>query len=408
MPVTQAVCLVGGRGTRLGTLTDQTPKPLLAVGGRPFLDYLIHDARRFGLNRLLLLAGYQSHEIVSRYDGKRFDSLAVDVVVEAEPAGTGGALLHARDRLDDSFFLLNGDSFFDFNWLNLATADAHEHWAMHVALATGIVGSRYGRVELAGARIKGFHPEGDSSQPINAGIYLARRSLLDEIKTLPCSLEREILPKLAQEGRLLGYAARGAFIDIGVPDDFARAQTFIPACMRRPAAFLDRDGVLNRDDGYVHRIDQVTWIDGAIDAVKWLNDAGYYVFVITNQAGVAHGYYAEEQIHELHGWMAEELQSRGAHVDAFEYCPFHPEGAVDRYRQVSEFRKPKPGMIRRLQQEWPTDPAKSFVIGDRDTDMEAAAAAGLPGFKFPGGNLAEFVKSHVTARRVGETATAPQ
>lgn len=408
MPVTQGVCLVGGRGTRLGALTNYTPKPMLAVGGRPFLDYLIHDARRFGLERLLLLAGYHSQEFVARYDGQHFGSLKTEVIVEAEPAGTGGALLHARDRLDETFFLLNGDSFFDFNWLNLAIVANHDDWTMSMALATGIHGSRYGRVELSGTRIRGFHPEGDSSQPINAGIYLAKRRLLTEISTLPCSLEREVLPKLAAQGLLLGHAARGAFIDIGIPADFARAQTFIPDRMRRPAAFLDRDGVLNRDDGYVHRIDQVSWIDGAIEAVRWLNDAGYYVFVITNQAGVAHGYYGEETIHELHGWMANELQSQGAHVDAFEYCPYHPEGAVDRYRRISEFRKPAPGMIRRLQQEWPTIPSGSFVIGDRDTDMEAAAAAGLQGFKFPGGNLLHFVKRHAPLPAPRDHGVPPQ
>jgi D-glycero-D-manno-heptose 1,7-bisphosphate phosphatase len=395
MSVTQAVCLVGGRGTRLGALTDQLPKPLLPVGGRPFLDYIIHDARRFGLRKLLLLAGYQAGEIVERYQGKSFGDLAVDVVVEPDPAGTGGALRTASAKLDETFFLLNGDSFFDFNWLNLTTAVGQPGWTMNMALASGIAGSRYGRVELSNRRVLGFLPEGDSSQPINSGIYLARRSLLADIETLPCSLEREILPKLAAEGRLLGHIAEGAFIDIGVPEDFSRAQTYIPACMRRPAAFLDRDGVLNRDDGYVHRIDQVSWVDGAIDAVKWLNDSGYYVFVITNQAGVAHGYYAEDAIHALHGWMADELQIRGAHVDAFEYCPFHPEGVVESYRRDSDRRKPKPGMIRHLQGAWPTNPAGSFVVGDRDSDMEAAAAAGLPGFKFEGGNLLEFLKRSV-------------
>jgi D-glycero-D-manno-heptose 1,7-bisphosphate phosphatase len=400
MPVIQAVCLVGGRGTRLGALTERTPKPLLPVGDRPFLDYLVHDARRFGMKRLLLLAGYQSAEIRERYHGKSFGSLDVEVVTEPSPAGTGGALAHAGDLLDETFFLLNGDSFFDFNWLNLAVALDQPGWVMNAALATGIVGSRYGRVELSGRQILGFRPEGDSSQPINAGIYLVRRAVREHVKGTPCSHERDVLPALADQGRLIGHPAEGAFIDIGVPDDFARAQSFIPACMRRPAAFLDRDGVLNRDDGYVHRIDQTAWIDGAVDAVKWLNDAGYYVFVITNQAGVAHGYYGEDAIHALHGWMADELQARGAHVDAFEYCPYHPDGVVDRYRQASEFRKPEPGMIRHLQREWPTDPTTSFVVGDRDTDMQAAAAAGLRGFKFEGGSLLAFVQRCVgTGRR---------
>lgn len=399
MTVTQAVCLVGGRGTRLGALTDNAPKPLLPVGGRPFLDYLIHEARRFGLQRLLLLTGYQSEEISRRYEGRQFGSLSVDVVVEPSPAGTAGALANAAPRLDETFFLLNGDSFFDFNWLRLATALPQDDWTIHAALANGIVGSRYGRIDLEGDRIRGFRPEGGSSEPINAGIYLVRRKILDQITASPCSLEREILPGLAARGQLIGTAAEGAFIDIGIPDDFARAQHLMPAYMRRPVAFLDRDGVLNRDDGYVHRSDQIAWIDGAIDTVRWLNDAGYYVFVITNQAGVAHGYYSEEAVRDLHFWMQRELQRHGAHIDAFEYCPHHPDAKVEQYRQASKLRKPEPGMITKLQAEWATDASGSFLIGDRDTDVQAAEAAGIRGHKFPGGNLLEFVRQRLPAAR---------
>ena len=395
MTVAQVVCLVGGRGTRLGALTDRTPKPLLPVGGRPFLDYIVHEARRFGLERLLLLSGYRSEEIADRYHGQRFGQLSVEVVVEPEPAGTAGALANAADRLDETFFLLNGDSFFDCNWLNLAQGAQQRDWTMRATLASGIEGSRYGRVEMAGDRVTGFRPEGASSQPINAGIYLVRRSVLDDIKAVPCSLEREVLPVLAERGQLVGSVAHGAFIDIGVPADFARAQDLLPRLMQRPAAFLDRDGILNHDHGYVHRPDQVEWVEGARETVKWLNDAGYYVFVVTNQGGIAHGYYSEQSVHDLHAWMQQLLQGMGAHIDAFEHCPFHPNGVVEKYRSDSEFRKPQPGMLLKLQREWSTAPARSFMVGDRDSDVEAAIAAGLRGFKFTGGNLLDFLKRSV-------------
>jgi D-glycero-D-manno-heptose 1,7-bisphosphate phosphatase len=401
MTVTQAVCLVGGRGTRLGTLTDSTPKPLLEVGGRPFLDYLVHEARRFGLTRLTLLSGYQSGEIERRYDGQRFGQLAVEVVPEPEPAGTAGALLNAGHRLDEAFFLLNGDSYFDFNWLSLAMAKGD--WIMHAALASGIEGSRYGRVQLDNGRVRGFQEKGASEEPINAGIYLAKRKVLDLIRAVPCSLERDILPGLAERGQLLGTAARGSFIDIGIPADFERAQTLLPDFMHRPAAFLDRDGILNRDDGYVHKAEDIVWIDGAIDTVRWLNETGFYVFVITNQGGVAHGYYEEQHVHDLHDWMQQEMQRHGAHIDAFEHCPFHPEGVVERYRQDSEYRKPQPGMILKLQREWTTDPARSFVVGDRDSDVQAAIAAGIAGYKFAGGNLWKFLQERVPLRAMDRT-----
>jgi len=249
MAVTQAVCLVGGRGTRLGALTEETPKPVLPVGGRTFLDYIVHEARRFGLQRLTLLTGYKSRDIEDLYAGKQFGQLVVEVVAEASPAGTAGALLNAADRLDETFFLLNGDSYFDFNWLSLATTLERPGWTVHAALATGIAGSRYGRVRLQDGQVRGFQAEGSSDQPINAGIYLVRRRVLEGIKSVPCSLEREILPGLAESGQLLGTAAQGSFIDIGIPADFARAQELLPSFMHRPAAFFDRDGILNRDDG---------------------------------------------------------------------------------------------------------------------------------------------------------------
>ncbi len=395
MTVAQVVCLVGGRGTRLGALTDRTPKPLLPVGGRPFLDYIVHEARRFGLERLLLLSGYRSQEIADRYHGQRFGQLMVEVVVEPQPAGTAGALANAADRLDETFFLLNGDSFFDCNWLNLAHGAERRDWTMRATLASGIEGSRYGRVEMAGDRVTGFRPEGASTQPINAGIYLVRRTVLEDIRTIPCSLEREVLPGLAEHGQLVGSVAQGAFIDIGVPADFARAQELLPRLMQRPAAFLDRDGILNHDHGYVHRPDQVEWVEGARETVKWLNDAGYYVFVVTNQGGIAHGYYSEQSVHDLHAWMQQQLQGMGAHIDAFEHCPFHPNGVVEKYRADSELRKPQPGMLLKLQREWSTDASRSFMVGDRDSDVEAAIAAGLPGFKFTGGNLLDFLRRSV-------------
>lgn len=400
----QAVFLVGGQGSRLGNLTASTAKPQLAVAQRPFIEYLLLEAGRFGITHALLLCGYRADDLRTAYDQRTFGGLKVEVTIEASPAGTAGALALAADRLDDTFFLANGDSFFDFNWLSLVPALERDDWTMNAALAEGVRGGRYGRVELAGNRISRFLPKGESDLPINAGIYLVRRRVLEKIRNVPCSLENDVLPGLAAQGELLGRPARGAFIDIGVPQDFERAQMAMPAFLRRPAVFLDRDGVLNHDDNYVHRPEQVRWIDGAIEAVRWLNDAGYYVFVVTNQAGVARGLYGEEDVRRLHGWMQSELRRAGAHIDGFEYCPYHPEGTVDAYRRVSEFRKPGPGMILKLKKDWGIDGDGSLLIGDRDTDLQAAAAAGIRGHLFGGDNLLDLVRKLVPTRRRNRAA----
>ena len=160
---------------------------------------------------------------------------------------------------------------------------------------------------------------------------------------------------------------------------------------RRPAAFLDRDGVLIEDTGYPHDPALVRWIAGAPEAVARLNREGFLVFVVTNQSGVARGLYGEAQVEALHRWMAARLTEAGARVDAFEHCPHHPDAPLPLFRRACRRRKPAPGMIEDLLRDWPVERAGSFLIGDKPSDLAAAEAAGLSGHLFPGGNLAAFV-----------------
>jgi len=163
--------------------------------------------------------------------------------------------------------------------------------------------------------------------------------------------------------------------------------------MKRAAVFLDRDGVLNEDTGYVVDPHKLKWIEGAREAVKAINEAGYFAFVVTNQSGVARGLYEESDVQALHTWMADDLATIGARIDDFEYCPDHPEAVVERYRRVNSRRKPGPGMINDLVARHNVDVGGSILIGDRDIDVEAARAAGIKGYLFPGGNLLTFVRS---------------
>ncbi|MBB4361505.1 D-glycero-D-manno-heptose 1,7-bisphosphate phosphatase [Bradyrhizobium sp. CIR18] len=168
--------------------------------------------------------------------------------------------------------------------------------------------------------------------------------------------------------------------------------------MNRPAVFFDRDGVLNEDDGYAFDPDKIRWVEGAQQAVKAVNDAGYLAFVVTNQSGIARGLYEERHVRSLHEWMSRELAIAGAHIDAFEFCPHHPEGLVERYRVLCNCRKPQPGMIRVLLERYVVDIDASFLIGDKQSDLAAAQEAGIAAYLFDGSNLHTFIVPLLTDR----------
>ena len=396
--VTQCAVLVGGLGTRLGALTAATPKPILPCGDRPFLAWLLREFVRFGVTDFLLLAGHLSAEIEkAAADIQAALPRPVRITLSEEPirAGTGGAVFHARDRLEDRFWLCNGDSLFDCNLANVladALRDGPEVTG-RIVLRRLDDASRYGVVDFADGVVSAFRerPPAGSAGTINGGVYLFDRSLVDYLRPA-CSLEGDAMPALAAAGRLRGTLGRGYFRDIGVPDDFARAQTEIPALLRRKALFLDRDGVINVDHGYVGSRDRFEWVDGALDAIRYATSAGWHVFIVTNQSGVARGYYNESAVRDLLAWIGGEARAAGGTIDDVRYCPHHPDGTVDAYRRHHPWRKPLPGMLLDLIRAWEIDPSRAAMAGDQETDMQAAAAAGVTGHLFRSGNLLSFLR----------------
>ncbi|MFC4654185.1 MULTISPECIES: D-glycero-beta-D-manno-heptose 1,7-bisphosphate 7-phosphatase [Rheinheimera] len=145
----------------------------------------------------------------------------------------------------------------------------------------------------------------------------------------------------------------------------------------RKAAFLDRDGVINIDHGYVSSPQQFEFIDGVFATCRLLQQQGYLLIVVTNQSGIGRGYYTEQQFHQLTDWMKQQFADHGVQIDAVYFCPHHPDKALPQYQQDCNCRKPNPGMLRQAMADFGIDPTQSLMLGDKAADMQAAAAAGV-------------------------------
>lgn len=162
--------------------------------------------------------------------------------------------------------------------------------------------------------------------------------------------------------------------------------------MKKPAVFLDRDGVINHDHGYVYKIEDFKWIDGSKEAIKYLKKKGYYVFVVTNQSGISRGYYQEKDVEILHQYINTELKEINTFIDDFFISPYHPDSKNKEYAHLSHLRKPNIGMLEIAEKKWSFEKGKSLMIGDKDSDIICAKNYGISGFLFKEENLLNFIK----------------
>jgi D-glycero-D-manno-heptose 1,7-bisphosphate phosphatase len=160
-------------------------------------------------------------------------------------------------------------------------------------------------------------------------------------------------------------------------------------------AFLDRDGVINSNklnNGYVGSLKYFKWVPGAIKAIKFLNDKNYKVVVVTNQSGIARGFFTIKDVRKIHSYIQKKLKENGAKIDAFYFCPFHKDGIIKRFKKNSILRKPNIGMFLLAKKKWNIDSKNSFMIGDQKTDMEFAKNAKIKGYLFRQKNLYQYIK----------------
>lgn len=389
-----AMIMAGGKGTRVASVNRDLPKPMLPISGKPVLEYEIECLRRQGITDIILSIGHLGEQIQAYWgDGSRF-GVQIAYIHEEVPLGTAGALYYLKGRVQEDFFLINGDLIFDVDFHRLM-AFHRQHQSMATLLGHPNNHPYDSAIIVADAdgRVTGWLTKEDERgwyrNCVNAGIHVLSPQLLEKMDApKKIDLDREILRPMLPSGRVYVYRTPEYVKDMGTPERITQVEHDMQTGLverknlgkKQKAIFLDRDGTINRYVGFLRRPEEFHLLDGAAEAIRRINQSGYLAIVVTNQPVIARGEVTREGLEEIHRKMETLLGQEGAYLDDIFVCPHHPDkgfpGEVPAYKMECECRKPKPGLLLRAAEKYNIDLTESWMIGDQRQDVQAGEAAG--------------------------------
>jgi D-glycero-alpha-D-manno-heptose 1-phosphate guanylyltransferase len=378
----EAIILAGGLGTRLREAVPDLPKCMASVAGRPFVSYVIDQLRMQGIERFIFSLGYK-WGVIEEYLQKEYSTLDYTSVIEEEPLGTGGAIRLALQKSStENIVAANGDTLFKIKLDEVAALHKAQNAECTLALKPMQHFDRYGVVEINEAgkilsfKEKQFYQEG----LINGGIYLLnKRIFLSHSFSEKFSFEKDYLEKYCKEGKFFGSSQEEYFIDIGIPEDYNKAQIDLKRTAldlnkidKSWTLFLDRDGVINEEKvgEYVLHWGEFVFSKGVLDVFKKLSDAFGRIIVVSNQRGVGKGLMTEAALQSIHLEMQREVGIVNGKIDRIYYCVEKDDKCFN--------RKPNPGMaLQALKDFSDIDFSKSVMVGNKPGDMKFGRAAGM-------------------------------
>jgi len=394
----QAIILAGGKGTRLQARLGDIPKPMVNIAGKPLLEHQILLAKQHDFSHIIITVHYQAEKIKAYFgDGKKWN-LTIEYIEEQQPLGTAGAILANLNYLADNFLVMYGDTMLNVDLSQLWQTHIQQQADSTLFLHPNDHPQDSDLVETDNNdRILAFHPYPHSSDHyypnlVNAALYIIQKNALlpwREFKN-PIDFGKELFPAMLRKGLYLyGYRSTEYIKDAGTPERLDKVCTDLySGKIQRgslqisiPAIFLDRDGTLNHEIGYIRFSQDLNLIDNVSYAVKRFNQAELRTIVITNQPVVARGDCTEADLKQIHNKLETLLGREGAYLDAIYYCPHHPDKGFPNERSDLKIqclcRKPEINLVQAAQKKFNVDMPNSWFIGDSTIDIQTAKNAGL-------------------------------
>ena len=367
------VILAGGVGSRIKEYLRGKPKPMVKLNNKYFLNYIINNVSKYNFNKIIILTRFRHKIIHQKFNNKNFNFIKVECINEKKKMGTGGALGLIKNKVND-FILLNGDTLFDIDF-SVLIKNIKKNSLGAIALKTNNnqKSKKLNRLKLKGGNI--YYSK--YGKLMNGGVYFFKKEFLKFIPKGESSLENEVLPNLILRKKISGKIFKNFFIDIGSRNFFKKAPKLLFKHFSKRAAFLDRDGVINYDYGYVHNIKKFKFRKGVIKGLKLLTKNNFYIFIITNQAGIGKNIFNIKNFEKLHLELKEKFINQKINVNEVKFSPYHKNAKISHFKKNSKFRKPGNLMIESIFKSWDVKRSKSFMIGDKKTDLLAARKSKL-------------------------------
>lgn len=391
----KVVVIAGGQGTRIASVNNEIPKAMIPIDGKPILEYEVEMAKRYGYTDFLFIIGYMGDQIESYFGGGQRWGINIEYYKEEKPLGTAGALGYLKDKLTEDFFIFYGDTMMDFD-MN-AMLEYHHNKQADATLFLHPNDHPYDSdiVDItADGKVNRFynkpHPaDFVSRNMVNAALFIFSPKILEQVKVgVKSHIEKHVLPVCLDKGmNLYGYVSFEYIKDMGTPDRYCSVCDDVlsgkVARMNkkyaRPAIFLDRDGTISKEVNLLCNPEQLELIKGAGEAIRYINQKGYLVIVVTNQPVIARNLCSLDELDYIHAKLETLLGHEQAYLNAIYYCPHHPDTGYPEERKEYKIkcvcRKPAPGMLLQAAKDWNIDLSQSYMIGDRDSDMKTGEYA---------------------------------
>lgn len=378
MKIDHAAILAGGFGKRLGEITKKTPKPLIKINDLEFIKYLIFDLIKNNFKKIIILTNYKSYKFEKIFNKLSFPNIKIICLKEKKKLGTGGSIAQLK-KFKKDFLVINGDSYLNFDLKKFLSIKKNCLAKMMLVKNSNYKSnSKLSNLDLN----KDFNVTFSTKNIyMNAGIYLLKKQLLNKLRINNFSLENDILPKFIKEGQVDGLISKNDFIDIGLKKNLKKAALLLKKKFKLKAVLFDRDGTLNKNYGYVHKIENFKWLKGAKKTIEFLTFFKIKSVVITNQSGIGRGLYSFSDFLNLNKEINKALQSNKAKIDKFYYAPYYKFSKIKKYKKNFHHRKPNNGMIIQAMNEYGLTSHSCFMIGDKISDLVAAKKSKIKFYK---------------------------